>query len=249
MTISRMLVVALAVFFECHAPQEATPVELPRLSGMVNDFPSFLKVSYVEDLEVRLQRFNQKTGYAIVVVIISSGEDERISDLISQLFVRNGLEKWGSAGTVLVLITAKEGLVTVEPSQKVERKFSEPAALQRIRHFRDSELRYRENAVERRIEAVVEILDPWFYVFEGVRSPTAEIILFPLAPLLWFMGGLILMVFTPWGELRVFARFLLCGFLGCFVAVTTAFLVRQPGGIAPVWSVTALFWASLLVRS
>ena len=97
---------------------------------------------------------------------------------------------------------------------------------------RDSELRYRENAVERRIEAVVEILDPWFYVFEGVRSPTAEIILFPLAPLLGFMGGLILMVFTPWGELRVFARFLLCGFLGCFVAVTTAFLVRQPGGIA-----------------
>ena len=165
-------------------------------------------------------------------MIISSGEDERISDLISQLFVRNGLEKWGSAETVLILITAKEGSVTVEPSQKVERKFSEPAALQRIRHFRDSELRYRENAVERRIEAVVEILDPWFYVFEGVRSPTAEIILFPLAPLLGFMGGLILMVFTPWGELRVFARFLLCGFLGCFVAVTTAFLVRQPGGIA-----------------
>ena len=69
--------------------------ELPRLSGMVNDFRSSLKVGYVKDLEVRLERFNQRTGYAIVVVVIPSGEDERISDLISQLFVRNGLERWG----------------------------------------------------------------------------------------------------------------------------------------------------------
>jgi hypothetical protein len=47
------------------------------------------------------------------------------------------------------------------------------------------------------------------------------------------MVGLILMAFTPWGNSGTPARFLACGFLGCFVTVATAFLVRQPGGIAP----------------
>jgi uncharacterized membrane protein YgcG len=81
MTIPRILVLALAVFFECCAPQEVMSDRLPRLSGMVSDFRSSLKVGYVKDLEVRLERFNQRTGYAIVVVVIPSGEDERISDL------------------------------------------------------------------------------------------------------------------------------------------------------------------------
>jgi hypothetical protein len=67
MTILRILVVELAVFFECHSAQEVMSGELPRLSGMVNDFRSSLKVGYVQDLEVRLERFNQRTGYAIVV--------------------------------------------------------------------------------------------------------------------------------------------------------------------------------------
>ena len=69
----RILVVALVVLLECHTTQEASPVELPRLSGMVNDFASFLGVGYAEDLEMRLKRFNQKTGYAIVVVVIPRG--------------------------------------------------------------------------------------------------------------------------------------------------------------------------------
>jgi uncharacterized membrane protein YgcG len=89
MTIPRILVVALAVFFECHSAQEVMSGELPRLSGMVNDFRSSLKVGYVQDLEVRLERFNQRTGYAIVVVVIPSGEDERISDL--KKFTRRSL--------------------------------------------------------------------------------------------------------------------------------------------------------------
>jgi hypothetical protein len=49
MTIHRILVVALAVFFECHSPQEVMSDELRRLSGMVNDFRSSLKVGYFKD--------------------------------------------------------------------------------------------------------------------------------------------------------------------------------------------------------
>src|SRR5207247_2550648 len=107
--ISRIVVIALAVFFDCYSPHEASSVELPRLSGMVNDFSSSLQVAYVKDLEVRLRRFNEKTGYAIIVVVIPSGEDEQISNFIAQIFVNNGLEQWGLGGTVLVLITIQEG--------------------------------------------------------------------------------------------------------------------------------------------
>jgi len=259
MTTPRILVVALVVFFECHAAQEASPVELPRLSGMVNGFASFLEVGYAEDLDVRLERFNRRTGYAIVVVVIPSGEDERISDLISQLFVNNGLEKWGLAGTVLILVTVQEGWVIVEPSKKVERKFLRPGALERIEHFSEGELREHEAAVERRVEAVLEILDPWFHVLDPpaaklnpmfARTPIAEIILFPLAPFLGLMVGAALMAFTSGGQLRTSGRFLVSGFAGCFVAVAAAFVVRQPGGIVPgilYYSAVLSFVVSALV--
>lgn len=225
---------------------------------MVNDFSSSLQVGYVKDLEMRLKRLNEKSGYAIIVVVIPSGEDEQISNLIGQLFANNGLEKWGLAGTVLVLITAKEGWVIAEPSQKVEKKFLKPGALERINHFFPGEFKNREGTVEGRVEAVLEILDPWLYVLDSpskdliffAHSPTAEIILFPLAPFLGFMTGVMLMVFTPAGELPVFERFLVCGFLGCFVALATALLVRQPGGIAPgmlYYSATLSFAVSALI--
>lgn len=128
----------------------------------------------------------------------------------------------------------------VEPSRKLESKFLKTKALEGINHFADSEMKSRDHAVERRIEEVIKILDPWFYVLEPPskanlisRSPTAEIILFPLAPFLGFMTGVLLMVFTSAGKLRAFERVFVCGFLGCFVTLGSAFLVRQPGGIVP----------------
>ena len=242
--IHQVLVIALAVlFFDCYRPLKASSVELPRLSGMVNDSASFLHVRYAKDLEARLKRFNEKTGYAIIILIIPSGEDKQISNLIAQVFANNRLEDWGSAGVVLVLITVQEGWVIAEPSKKIEKKFLKLNAVKRMKHFyfypRESE--HPDAAVERRVEAVVEILDPWFYVLDPpykdlnlfTRSPTAEIILFPGAPFFGFMVGMILTVFTSAGKLRALGRFLVCGFLGCVVALTAAFLVRQPGGIAP----------------
>ena len=206
---------------------------------MVNDFASLLRTDYAKDLDKRLRRFNERSGYAIVIVVISSGEDEQISQLISQLFVNNRLENWGSAGTALILVTMQEGWVIVEPSQKIEKKFLTTWAAQRIDRFFEGETRDREAAIERRVQAVLEIIDPWFYVLDppstnpalGLsRSPTAEIILFPMAPFLGLMAGAVLMVFTSAGKLRAIGRFLVGGCVGCIIAVTTAFLVRQRGG-------------------
>ncbi len=82
------------------------------------------------------------------------------------------------------------------------------------------------------------------------RSPTAEIILFPGAPFLGSMVGVILMVFTSARKLRALGRFLVCGFLGCFVALTAAFLVRQRGDIVPgmlYYSASVSFIVSALI--
>jgi hypothetical protein len=241
-TIRRILVIAIAVFLDCHNPYQVSSIELPRLSGLVNDFSSFLKSTYVEELEGRLRRFNERTGYAIVVVVISTGENEQISKLIAQIFSANELDKWGLAGTVLVLITVEEGWVIAEPSQKVEKKFLKPGVVDKIERFEPRDPERREVAVERRVETVVQILDPWFYVLDPpssdylsilTRHPTAEVILFLLAPFLGLMTGMVLMAFTAAGKTPVLGRILICGLMGCFVALAAAFIVRQPGGIVP----------------
>jgi uncharacterized membrane protein YgcG len=229
--------IVLLVLIACYIPGEVSSLELPRLSGMVNDFPAFLQPQYAQELERRLKRFNAETGYAIVVVVVSSGEDKPMSKFIADIFSTNELHKWSLAGTVLVLITVKEGWVIAEPSQKIESKFLKPGALDSIRHFEESESD-RQLAVESRVEKVVQILDPWFYVLDQPsdarlvsRFPTGEIILFGLAPYLGLMSGIVLIAFTAAGQLSILGRILVCAVVGCFIASAAAFVIRQPGGI------------------
>ncbi|MGE5305063.1 MAG: TPM domain-containing protein [Alphaproteobacteria bacterium] len=209
---------------------------------MVNDFSSSLQVAYVNDLDLRLRRFNEKTGYAIVVVIIQTGEDEQISELIKRLFIKNQLKRWGVDGTVLLLITAKEGWVIAEPSERLENKFLRPGAAEGVPYFYDDEFKHWDAAVERRVEAVIRILDPWFYVLDPpstnptlilAHAPTAEVILLPLVPLLGLMIGMALMAFTTVGYWSGYQRFLVSGLFGCSAALASAFVLRRPGGITP----------------
>ncbi len=220
----------------------ASSAEAPSLSRMVNDFSSSLRVAYVNDLDLRLRRFNEKTGYAIVVVIIPTGEDKQISELIRQLFIKNQLKRRSVDGTVLLLITAKEGWVIAEPSEKVEKKFLRPGAVETVTYFYDDEFKHWDAGVERRVQAVIRILDPWFYVFDPPSTDpalilehfqTAEVILFPLVPFLGLMIGIALMAFTGIGHWPGYERFIVCGFFGCSAALASAFILRQPGGIAP----------------
>jgi uncharacterized membrane protein YgcG len=257
--ITQIIAAFFALFPACAISSQALSRDSLHLSAMVNDLPSALRSEYTEDLENRLRRFNEKTGYAIVIVVIPSGEDERISELISQLFAINRLEQWGSAGTALVLMTVKEGWVIVEPSPKIEKKFLTTWAAERIDGISERESKNREIALERRLQALIEIIDPWFYVldppsanpdFVFYRSPTAEIILFPMAPFLGLMVGAALMVFTSAGGLRAGGRFASGGFVGCLITVIAAFLVRQRGGIAPgmlYYSASISFVVSALV--
>jgi len=38
--------------------------------------------------------------------------------------------------------------------------------VEEVRYFHDAEFKYWDAAVERRVEAVIRILDPWFYVLD-----------------------------------------------------------------------------------
>ena len=101
-----------------------------------------------------------------------------------------------------------------------------------------------EYIVEDALHKLLARIDPWFYKldppsaysgvdFPFIRLPTAEIILFPLAPFLGVMTGIALMAFTSAGGLTGIGRFFVSGCLGCLVVVATVFLIRQPGGISP----------------
>ncbi|MSP38419.1 MAG: TPM domain-containing protein [Deltaproteobacteria bacterium] len=238
----QIIAVLIGLIPACAISSQGLSRESLRLSSMVNDLPSALRSDYTKDLEKRLRRFNEKSGYAIVIVMIPSGEDEQISELISQFFATNRLEQWSSAGTALVLMTVQEGWVIVEPSPKIEKKFLTTWAAERIDGISEQESKNREIALERRLQALIEILNPWFYEldppsapadFAFYRSPTAEIILFPLAPFIGLMVGAALMAFTSAGQLQANGRFLVGGFVGGLVTVLIVFLVRQRGGIVP----------------
>jgi hypothetical protein len=101
MTRRQILFVALVMFFACSTALNAGSGELLRLSRMVNDFASFLQPDYARNLEARLRRFNERSDYAIVVVIIPDAGGVGISDFISQLFVANefGAMRFGRNGS------------------------------------------------------------------------------------------------------------------------------------------------------
>lgn len=177
----------------------------------VNDFSAALKPRYSEDLNRRLTRFDQKTGYGIYIVFIAGDQNQSLDALAGKMFELNELERRGSAGTVLLLIAPKNGQVAIATSKNLRGKIF--GITSRKQH---SEYAGASSDCDRIYfgKSVTQDLGPdkpWFYRldppsvyidFPFIRRPTAEKILFPLAPFLGVMTGIALMAFTSAGDLR-----------------------------------------------
>jgi hypothetical protein len=240
----RRLKFALLALLILMLPMRVEPHDLPPLTMKINDFASVLDPSYAADLNRRLIRFGDKTGYAIWIVLIADDYNQNLTGAVQELFELNQLEKRGSAGTVLLVIDTQNSQVAIATSRNLRSKFSGLQVkyqnmLQQYRGHREWNVE-----VESAVDAVLTRIDPWFYVLDPpsvysgtgihiIRSPTAEIILFPLAPLVGLMTGIVLMAFTSIGGLPVVPRFFVSGSLGCLVIAATSFLIRQRGGISP----------------
>jgi hypothetical protein len=235
---------SLLALFIVVVPFHVEPFDLPAVSMRVNDAAGVLNPSYGRDLDRRLRRLNEKSGYEINIVLMAGDHSKSPIEIAWELFELNGLENSAAAGTVLLLITVQDGQVAIASSTNLRRKFSGSRAEYEIQNTLRQMAKQPEVAMEYVVHQVLARIDLWFYVLEPpavhsdpdllfVRSPMAEIILFPLAPFLGLMTGLVLMAFTTAGELPALGRFFVSGYAGCLVVVAAVFLIRQPGGISP----------------
>jgi uncharacterized membrane protein YgcG len=214
----------------------------------VNDFAGVLHPSYSADLDRRLARFDKSTGCAIYIVLIASDYDQSLTAIARDIFKLNQLEKTWSARTLLLLIDTRKGAVSIATSQNLHRSFSGSQVENKIQNMLQRRAKNPnitvDKIVERAVHDVLVLINDWFYMLEPptgrssidallTRSSKAEVILFPLAPFLALMTGIILMAFTSAGGLPWATRLFVSGCLGCLVAVATAFLLRQSGGILP----------------
>jgi uncharacterized membrane protein YgcG len=217
---------------------------LPPLSVKVNDFAYVLNPTYRTDLNWRLTRFAEKTGYAIHIVTMEGDYSENLLSIATELLESNQLENRASAGTVLVIIAAQDAQAAIATSKNLRGTFSRFRTQRKIENMMREFAKEPEITVEYVVDAILSRIDRWFYVLDPpspsiasyfvlVRSPTAEIILLPTAPLLGLMTGLVLMAFTSAGRLPWLARFFVSGYLGCAIVIVVTFIIRQPGGILP----------------
>ncbi len=224
-------------------PARVRSFNLPPLSMKVNDLAAVLNPIYSADLDWRLARFAEKTGYAIYIVVMDGDYRESLLSIGTEAFELNQLADKGSAGTVLLLIATQDARVAIATSKNLHRMFSRFQVERNIENILQQNAKQPEMAVECALDAILNRIDRWFYVLDPpspafgssllVRSPMAEMILLPAAPLLGLMTGLVLMAFTSAGTLPWLARFFVSGYLGCSIVVVMTFMIRQPGGILP----------------
>jgi uncharacterized membrane protein YgcG len=69
--------------------------ELPRLSLRVNDFVEILHPTYVADLDWRLGRYREKTGYSMYIVLVRENLNQSLRSIAADLFQAEHLESSG----------------------------------------------------------------------------------------------------------------------------------------------------------
>ena len=216
------------------------------LDQHINDETATLSRSYAEDLNRRLNHYAEESGYGIYIIMLRDQAD--VSYFMQRLFVWEKLDKVSRDGTVALVIAYRNREARIATSENLNRKFAQPqtitdieTALRRVgsRNYWDRHYNI-ESAVESSVGAIIDTIDPWFYVLESpsdsdryAHSALAEVLLLPLVPFSALMAAICLMAFTRLGNLNVFARAVTAGISASLLSVVEAFLVRQRGGLLP----------------
>ena len=194
---------------------------------------------YVIDLEGRLSRFRQKTGYVIKLVELYGVARQDMSVVATQRFEQLQKAHPESKGIVVAIIGAATDGAAVRTSDALRARFPEQAIEKQIARILQRRPQTFASS-EQIVHVILEHLDLWFYVLDPsktsmflVRHPIAEMILFVFAPVLALLTGISAIAFMPIRHFRRWSRFWVCGILGVCVAIVFAFIVRQPGGIYP----------------
>jgi uncharacterized membrane protein YgcG len=110
------------------APAPLYALALPLLNPTVNDLAGMMPQASMKDLTDRLLRFKAKTGYAVVVLTITSLDNEEIETVAQGAFRSLPLKPAELDKSILLLVARKDRRVTVYPGSALGHLFPEPQA-------------------------------------------------------------------------------------------------------------------------
>jgi uncharacterized membrane protein YgcG len=238
---ARLAILFCSALFAFACPCLATG-SAPALDMRVKDFTAVMNPSYTEELNWRLARYAEDSGYDIYIALVANQNE--FTALTAPLLRSRALEKSWSKGFVLLSISSFSRHTVILTSDNLRERFYHSRIIEEIEQIVEVvEKKYTtmDGAVEYAVEKIIDTIDPWFYVLPPPRefprgffhSETTEVILLGFAPLSAFMFAIALMAFTSAGGLGILKRLAICGVYGLIIAIAEAFLLRQPGGISP----------------
>src|SRR5262245_5709891 len=155
---------------------------------------------YFADLEQRLARFRQRTGY--VIKLLYGIAPQNMNAAATEQFERLQKEHPESKGIVVAVVSTATGGAVVKTSETLRSRFPKPEIEEKIAAMLQRPTQM--DTPEEIVHVILEHLNLWFYVLDPsrtrtflVRSPTAEMILFVFAPVLALLTGISAIAFTP----------------------------------------------------
>ena len=232
------LVALVAVLFFLTTQQDRSR-ESPTAVRHATEPSRIVTVSeYFTDLEHRLARFRQKTGYAIKLVEVYGVAAQNMDVVATEQFDQLQREHPESKAIVVVVVDITGGGAAIKTSENLRDRFPNADVEKKIMAMLQGRSQIRNT--EQVVHLILEHLNLWFYVLEPsktsmylVRYPTAEMILLVFAPIFGMLTGISSIAFTRLRYLRPGSRFWVCGVIGVCVVMVFVIIVRQPGGIYP----------------
>ena len=126
------MIFALAFFASLLICSSSIAREVPVLTANINDFAGMMPQASSHELEERLARFKTETGHTVVVLTISSLENEDIESFGRRAFESLPLDEQNLRKSVLLLVVRKEQKVGLQVGSELAPLFPEPAASQKL---------------------------------------------------------------------------------------------------------------------
>jgi uncharacterized protein len=164
---ARALALAAALLAASHAV--AASIQVPYLSGRVNDEAEVLRPETRQALANLLQQHEARTGAQVVVLTVPSLGDASVEDYAETVFKEWKLGRKGQDDGVLLVVAPSERRMRVEVGYGLEGKLTDAAAGRILRNVIAP--RFREGDFDRGVaEGVNAILDQ----LEGRAAPPGD---------------------------------------------------------------------------
>ena len=125
----------LAIFIGGLQYENTFAQEIPELHRHITDLSGTLSSSEIESIDQTLSRFEQETSNQIVVLLITTLNDQSIEEYTLQVAEKNKLGKKGRDNGVLMVIAKSDRKVRIEVGYGLEGALTDAISDEIIRHF------------------------------------------------------------------------------------------------------------------